>query len=96
MNTSNHELTDHKTSHYAVEQFNRQLINKFDLADDEQFEANSTTPLGQLLKLIGSLPEIRHEKVHGVRRQIDHGDYDISSNLDAALDKVLEEFLTDD
>ncbi len=96
MNTSNHELTDHKARHYAVEQFNRQLLNQFDPADDEQFEADSTTPLGQLLKLIGSLPEIRHEKVHGVRRQIDHGDYDISTNLDAALDKVLEEFLTDD
>ena len=96
MDTSNHELTDHKERHYAIEQFNRQLLNQFDPADDEQFEADSTTPLGQLLKLIGSLPEIRHDKVHGVRRQIDHGDYDISTNLDAALDKVLEEFLTDD
>ncbi len=96
MDTSNHELTDHKARHYTIEQFNRQLLNQFDSADDEQFEADSTTPLGQLLKLIGSLPEIRHDKVHGVRRQIDHGDYDISTNLDAALDKVLEEFLTDD
>ena len=96
MDTPNHELTDHKARQYAVEQFNRQLINQFDPADDEQFEPESTTPLGQLLKLIGSLPEIRHDKVHGVRRQIDHGDYDISTNLDAALDKVLEEFLTDD
>ena len=96
MDTPNHELTDHKARHYAVEQFNRQLLNQFDPADDEQFEADSTTPLGQLLKLIGSLPEIRHDKVHGVRQQIDHGDYDIASNLDAALDKVLEEFLTDD
>lgn len=96
MDTSNHELTDHKARRYAVEQFHRQLLNQFDPADDEQFEADSTTPLGQLLKLIGSLPEIRHDKVHCVKRQINHGDYDISSNLDAALDKVLEEFLADD
>ena len=96
MNTPNHELTDHKPQPYAVEQFHRQLLNQCDPVDDEQFEADSTTPLGQLLKLIGSLPEIRHDKVHSVKRQINHGDYDISSNLDAALDKVLEEFLTDD
>lgn len=96
MDTSNHELTNHKRAHYAVEPVNRQPFNQFDPVDDDLFETDSTTPLGQLLKLIGSLPEIRHDKVHGVRRQIDHGDYDISTNLDAALDKVLEEFLTDD
>lgn len=96
MDTSNHELTNHKRAHYTVEQVNRQLFKQFDPVDDDLFETESSTPLGQLLKLIGSLPEIRHDKVHGVRRQIDHGDYDISTNLDAALDKVLEEFLADD
>lgn len=96
MNTSNHELTDHKTQRRTGELLQSQLLNRFDPVDAEQFEPDSTTPLGQLLKLIGSLPEIRHEKVHGVKRQISHGEYDMGNNLDAALDKVLEEFLTDD
>ncbi len=96
MNTSNHKLTEHKSQKHTGELFQRQLLNGFDPVDAEQFEAGSTTPLGQLLKLISSLPEIRHEKVHRVKRQINHGQYDIGNNLDAALDKVLEEFLTDD
>ena len=96
MNTSNHELTDHKTQRRTGELLQRQLLNRFDPVDAEQFELDSTTPLGQLLKLISSLPEIRHEKVHCVKRQINHGEYDMGNNLDAALDKVLEEFLTDD
>lgn len=96
MNTSNHELTDQKSQRRTGELFQRQLLNGFGPVDAEQFEADSTTPLGQLLKLISSLPEIRHEKVHSVKRQINHGQYDIGNNLDAALDKVLEEFFTDD
>lgn len=96
MNTSNHELTDQKSQRHTGELFQRQLLSGFDPVDAEQFEADSTTPLGQLLKLISSLPEIRHEKVRCVKRQINHGQYDIGNNLDAALDKVLEEFLTDD
>ncbi len=54
-----------------------------------------STPLGRLLRMIGSLPEIRQEKVCDVRRQIDYGQYDISENLDVALDRVLEEFIAD-
>ncbi len=96
MNTSNHELTDHKTQRRTGELPQRQMLNRFDPVDAEQVEPGSTTPLGQLLKLISSLPEIRHEKVHCVKRQINHGEYDMGNNLDAALDKVLEEFLTDD
>ncbi len=96
MNTSNHELTDHKSQRRTGELLQRQLLNRFDPVDAEPFESDSTTPLGQLLKLISSLPEIRHEKVHCVKRQINHGEYDMGNNLDAALDKVLEEFLADD
>jgi anti-sigma28 factor (negative regulator of flagellin synthesis) len=55
-----------------------------------------STPLGRLLMMIGSLPEIRREKVEDVRRQIDVGQYNISENLDIALDRVLEEFIAED
>ena len=96
MNTSNYELTNHHAPKTPIERFRRPLNDHADSLDDEQFNAAASTPLGQLLKLIGSLPEIRHEKVENVRRRIDHGQYDVNTNLDAALDKVLEEFLTED
>ena len=61
----------------------------------EVLDTIHSTPLGRLLRMIGSLPEIRQEKVYDVRRQIDFGQYDINENLDVALDRVLEEFIAD-
>ena len=55
----------------------------------------NSTPLGRLLRMIGSLPEIRRDKVMNIRQKIDHGQYDLNENLDAALDMVLEEFIID-
>jgi hypothetical protein len=69
-----------------------------DVADDllaEQILENITnTPIGQVLKRIASMPEVRKEKVINVRSQLFKGDYKLSERLDAALDKVLEELLT--
>jgi len=50
----------------------------------------NTTPIGQVLRKIASLPEIRREKVLDVRRQLTEGKYDLNQRLDVALDKVLE------
>ncbi len=49
------------------------------------------TPLGLVLKKIASLPEIRKEKVLGVRKQLTEGNYDLDERLDIAVDKVLED-----
>jgi hypothetical protein len=49
------------------------------------------TPIGQVLKKIASLPEIRREKVLTLRRQITEGRYDLTDRLDLALDRVLED-----
>ena len=51
------------------------------------------TPLGQVLKKIASLPEVRRQKVLHLRRQITEGKYDLSDRLDMALDKVLEDLI---
>jgi Anti-sigma-28 factor, FlgM len=61
----------------------------------EVYETMTSSPLGRLLGIISTLPEIRHEKVTSVRHQIDTGQYNITDNLDLALDMVLEEFITD-
>jgi len=52
-----------------------------------------TTPLGQVLKRIASLPEVRQEKVLRLRRQITAGRYDLTERLDEVVDKVLEDLI---
>ncbi|OHB76711.1 MAG: hypothetical protein A2Z25_21785 [Planctomycetes bacterium RBG_16_55_9] len=49
-----------------------------------------TTPIGQLLRKIASLPEVRQEKILDVRRQLTEGKYDLNERLDVAIDRVLE------
>jgi len=93
MNTSNHEVESrHKQQ---IERFRKPMPSALP-TDDEGFDPAGDTPIGQLLKLISALPEIRREKVEYMRRQINRGRYDVNDNLDAALDKVLEEFLAED
>lgn len=64
-----------------------------DLIMEKILENMNTTPLGQVLKKIASLPEVRRQKVLDVRRQLTDGKYDVNSRLDAALDKVLEQLI---
>ena len=49
------------------------------------------SPLGQMLDGISRLPEIRHEKVEEIRRQIASGVYETSAKLETALDRMLDE-----
>lgn len=52
------------------------------------------TPIGQVLKKIASLPEVRRNKVLDVRRRLTEGRYDLNERLDFALEKVLEDLVT--
>jgi len=65
-----------------------------DLLTEEILNNITKTPLGQVLKRIASMPEVRKEKVINVRSQICKGNYNLSERLDVALDKVLEELIT--
>ncbi len=61
-----------------------------------QIEDNlCNTPLGRMLGIISQLPEIRYEKVERIRSEIHSGRYDLKENLDAALDKVLDEIIVE-
>ncbi|NQT02355.1 MAG: hypothetical protein HQ580_10045 [Planctomycetes bacterium] len=77
---------------------NRQVDTVEDsLAPDKDFimeqilENLNTTPIGQVLKKIASLPDGRKEKVLDVRQQLTEGKYELNEYLDVALDKVLED-----
>jgi len=65
-----------------------------DLTMEQILENINNTPIGQVLKKIASLPEIRKEKVLRVRRQLTEGKYNLNERLDIALDKVLEDLTT--
>ena len=65
-----------------------------DLIMEQILENINTTPLGQVLKKIAVLPEVRQEKVLGVRQQLTKGHYDLNERLTLALDKVLEDITT--
>ena len=62
-----------------------------DLVMEQILDNINTTPIGQVLKKIASLPEVRKEKVLNLRRQITEGEYDLNERLDVAVDKVLEQ-----
>ena len=65
-----------------------------DLTMEQILENINNTPIGQVLKRIASLPEVRRQKILRVRQQLTEGKYDLSARLDIALDKVLEDFTT--
>ena len=67
------------------------LANDKDLVMEQILENIHGTPIGQVLKNIAMLPEIRKEKVLDVRQRLTEGEYDVNDRLDTALDKVLED-----
>ncbi len=73
---------------------NKDLAADNDLMMEQILENLNTTPIGQVLKTIASLPELRRQKILNVRRQITEGRYNLSERLDIALDRVLEDLTT--
>jgi hypothetical protein len=69
----------------------RDLTPDKDLVMEQILDNINSTPIGQVLKKIASLPEIRREKVLNLRREITEGRYDLAERLDLALDRVLED-----
>lgn len=69
-------------------------IRDEDLLMEQILENINTTPIGRVLQRIASLPEVRAEKVLDIRRRINDGSYDLNGQLDAALEKVLEDLGT--
>jgi hypothetical protein len=73
---------------------NESLFAEQDLIMEQILENINTTPIGQVLKKIASLPEVRKEKVIDVRQQLIKGNYQLNERLDTVLDKVLEDLTT--
>ncbi len=80
-----------KGENHKVNPVEDSLAPDKDLIMEQILENINTTPIGQVLKKIASLPEVRKEKVLDVRKQLTEGKYDFNEHLDVALDKVLED-----
>ena len=74
-----------------IDSVNENNIPDEDLIMEQILDNINSTPIGQVLKKIASLPEVRREKVLDVRRQLTEGKYDLNERLSIALDKVLED-----
>jgi hypothetical protein len=73
---------------------NENLVAEQDLLMEQILENINTTPIGQVLKKIASLPEVRKEKVLDLRQQLSKGKYRLNERLNIALDRVLEDLTT--
>jgi len=73
--------------------FEQNLIDHEDQIMEQILKSINTTPIGQILKRIASLPDVRQKKVLNVRRQLTQGEYDVEERLDIALDKILEDLI---
>jgi hypothetical protein len=67
------------------------LIAGDDLLMEQILDNMNSTPLGQVLKKIAVMPEVRKQKVLKVRRQLTEGKYNLTERLDLALEKVLDD-----
>ena len=81
-------------SRFEDQPVNENLVAEQDLLMEQILENINTTPIGQVLKKIASLPEVRKEKVLDLRRQLSKGKYKLNERLDIALDRVLEDLTT--
>ena len=92
---SDFDTSDRYNELNPAEQFDDQtLAGNEDMVLEQILENVNSTPIGQVLKKIASLPEVRKKKVLDVRQQLTQGHYDLNERLDFALDKVLEDLTT--
>jgi anti-sigma28 factor (negative regulator of flagellin synthesis) len=71
-----------------------ELIGRDDLNIEDILDNLNSTPLGQVLQRIASMPDVRCEKVLEVRKSISNGQYELNERLDRVIERVLEDLKT--
>ena len=77
-----------------LESLSHELICRDDLNIEDILDNLNSTPLGQVLQRIASMPDVRCEKVLEVRQSISKGQYELNERLDRVLERVLEDLKT--
>lgn len=67
------------------------IWSECDFSARQLIEHLDTNPIGQLLQLIASLPEVRYDKIQKARQELDITDEQLDARLEKALDRMLEE-----
>ncbi|MCI0499995.1 MAG: hypothetical protein L0Y36_10010 [Planctomycetales bacterium] len=67
-----------------------------ELLPEKLLEQMQSNPLGRLLKVIAGLPEVRAEKIEQARRHVECQGDCWDTQMDVALDRVLEELITEE
>jgi hypothetical protein len=99
MKTSKDTQTDNANRYEEVLQAADRMDLSFleeteaDVLVEKLFDSMQCSPLGRLLKVISTLPEVRVDKVEHARRVIERPDECLESKMDLALDRVLEELI---
>lgn len=91
MNSYNQNFSDSFESLYTDSDNQQQQLDSLDNLAEEILDNLNSTPLGNVLLKIASMPEIRKDKVLAVRRKITEGSYDINQRIDTVVEKVLNE-----
>jgi len=91
---NNHFESQNQPANGGSRRVNGNLADDEDLLMEQILENINTTPIGQVLKKIASLPEVRKKKIMNVRQQLTEGKYDLKKRMNIALDKVLEDLTT--
>lgn len=80
---------------YGLENRQNDLLNKDnDLLMEQILNNINITPLGNVLKRIASMPEIRQNKVLEMRKRLSSNQYELDDRLDVAMERVLEDLKT--
>ncbi len=74
-----------------ADEMSEEMLAEQDLLMEEIINNLNNTPVGQVLKKLASLPEVRQQKVLDMRQRLTSGNYDLSERLDGVRDQVLEE-----
>jgi len=71
------------------------LWTEADFSPTQLLKHLDVNPIGQLLKLIAALPEVRYDKIEKARRELLLSEEQLDARLDMALDRVFEEIASD-
>ncbi|HOK95704.1 MAG TPA: hypothetical protein PK052_01840 [Anaerohalosphaeraceae bacterium] len=101
MKTSKHTQNEHPKERDSIRLLQDRIdsaVSQQDVAalQEELLESMQSNPLGRLLKVIASLPEVRSEKIERARRHIEQNDDCWDTKMDLVLDKVLEELINEE
>lgn len=88
------EITGPGRANRSHELYLRRLAAKLKaagLTPEQASDEVEISDIGKFLSYLSQLPQVRTERVEELRRQIESGEYDVDSKLEAIIDDLLED-----